>query len=95
MTLDNGEMIVIRHEYADEWTNHRGEERRELHNEAYYAIREPVSYDLSNSDAPHAWMSYPSFKIPGDIHLTSLGEVAAYRKLLDAVEARLVELGAK
>lgn len=88
MEFDDGEMVVVRHEYEDVWTDKEGTEHREIQNDAFYAVRDPESYDLSD-ETPHRWTS-GSFKIPGDIYLGNVNDVAGYRKLLDAVEARLI-----
>lgn len=78
MEYDNGEMIVVRHEYDEEWG---GEGSRQ--SQAYFAVREPVSYD---GESPW-WNS--GYRIPETIHINSLHDIAGYRLLLDAIEERL------
>lgn len=88
MEFDDGEMVVIRHEYDEVYTS-RGETRTERQSDAFYAIREPASYDLTDTN-PHLWTS-SAYKIPGDIHIYDENDLAGYRKLLDAIEVRLNE----
>lgn len=88
MELDNGEMVVIRHEYDEVYTS-RGETRTERQSDAFYAIREPGSYDLSEPD-PHMWNSR-AFRIVGEVYVHDENDLAGYRKLLDAIEVRLNE----
>lgn len=90
MEFDNGEMIVIRHDYDEVYKKNDGTVSVERQSDAYWAIREPKSYDLSGEE-PQAWAHNESYKIPGDIYLSDVDDIAAYRKLLDAVEARILE----
>lgn len=89
MKFDDGEMVVIRHEYDEVYKGKDGVERAERQSDSYYAIREPASYDLSMPE-PHPWTSN-AYKIPGDIHIYDENDLAAYRKLLDAIEVRINE----
>lgn len=92
MELDNGEMVVVRHEYDEVYTS-RGETRTERQSDAFYAIREPVSYDLSEAEA-HPWTSN-AFRIVGEVYIHNNHDIAGYRKLLDAIEVRLQERKAR
>lgn len=87
MEFDDGEMIVVRHEYDAEWTDASGQKHLDRQNDAFYAVRDPESYDLSDGNV-HRWTS-GAFKIP-DAYIGDVHDVAGYRKLLDAVEARLI-----
>ena len=88
MKFDDGEMVVVRHEYEVVWTDKKGTERRDPRNDVFYAIREPEEYDIRNGE-PHKW-SVDSFRVQGGIYIGNLNDIAGYRKLLDAVEARLI-----
>ena len=88
MKFDDGEMVVVRHEYEVVWTDRNGAERRDLRNDVFYAIREPAEYDIRNGE-PYKW-TVDSFRVPEGIHIGDLDDIAGYRKLLDAVEARLI-----
>ena len=88
MKFDDGEMVVVRHEYEDVWVDGKGVEHRERQSDAFYAVREPQHYELSAAN-PMRWGS-ETFRVLGDVYLGSLDDVAGYRKLLDAVEARLI-----
>ena len=88
MTFDDGEMVVVRHGYEAVWTDKRGVEHRSLQNDVFYAIREPAKYGIRNGE-PFKWTA-GSFRVPEGIHIGDLEDIAGYRKLLDAVEARLI-----
>lgn len=88
MTFDDGEMVVVRHEYEAVWTDKKGTEHREPRNDVFYAIKKPAEYDIRNGE-PFKW-SVDSFRVPEGIYIGHLEDIAGYRKLLDAVEARLI-----
>jgi hypothetical protein len=87
--IDDGELVVVRHEYETEYTfNH--ETCKEVQNEAWWAFREPRSYEVSD-DGKHYSYASSAYVIQGDIHLYDIHDIAGLRKLLDAIEARLGE----
>ena len=88
MKFDDGEMVVVRHEYEVVWTDKKGAERRDLRNDMFYAVRVPNEYDIRNGE-PCKW-TVDSFRVPEGIYIGNLNDIAGYRKLLDAVEARLI-----
>lgn len=87
--IDDGELVVVRHEYETQYT-FRGETRKEFQNEAWWAIREPGSYEVSGDGKNHSYTS-SAYVIRGDIHIYDPHDIAGLRKLLDAIEARLGE----
>ena len=89
MKFDDGEMVGVRNEYEVVWTDKIGIEHRSLRNDVFYAIREPNEYDIRNGE-PHKW-TVDSFRVPEGIYIGDLEDIAGYRKLLDAVEARLID----
>lgn len=88
MEFDDGEMVVVRHEYEVVWADSKGTEHPSLRSDVFYAIREPVEYRIRNGE-PYRWDA-GSFRVHGDIYIGDLEDIAGYRKLLDAVEARLI-----
>ena len=88
MKFDDGEMVVVRHEYEVVWTDRRGAEHRDLRNDVLYAVRDPAGYGIRYGE-PYRWNA-DSFRVQGDIYIGDLEDIAGYRKLLDAVEARLI-----
>jgi len=88
MTFDDGEMVVVRHEYEVVWTDRRGAEHRDPQNDVLYAVREPARVGIRYGE-PYRWNA-DSFRVQGDIYIGDLEDIAGYRKLLDAVEARLI-----
>lgn len=88
MSFDDGEMVVVRHEYGFVWKDTKGIEHRGLQNDVFYAIRGPAEYGIQNGERYKMTADY--FRVLGDIYIGDLDDIAGYRKLLDAVEARLI-----